>query len=187
VEPVVQNMGSGSNSSSKAFEPPAYGHRQGFIPRAIDDFGDGGAFPEIHVIQHPLNMGKKDSQMVPVSGVTQLQVDAEGNIKYDVVVRQGQRKDKTIASTFADLTEKFEDQSALQRPSAEEELKIAEKTRAALQLSATEKLAAAQPQFAKHSTEPTFIRYTPSNQNEEFNSGAKQRIIRLQAAPVDPL
>jgi len=103
------------------------------------------------------------------------------------VVRQGQRKDKTIASNFGDLTEKYDSESVLQRPSAEEELKIAEKTRAALQLSASEKLASAQPQFAKHNAEPTFIRYTPSNQNEEFNSGAKQRIIRLQAAPVDPL
>lgn len=36
------------------FEPPPYGHRKGFIPRAERDFGDGGAFPEIPVVQFPL-------------------------------------------------------------------------------------------------------------------------------------
>ena len=35
----------------KKTPPPAYGKRQGFVPRTIEDFGDGGAFPEIHVAQ----------------------------------------------------------------------------------------------------------------------------------------
>ena len=39
---------------STRFEPPPYGHRKGFIPRAERDFGDGGAFPEIPVVQFPL-------------------------------------------------------------------------------------------------------------------------------------
>lgn len=37
---------------------PPYGHRQSFVPRAQTDFGDGGAFPEIHVAQFPLDMGR---------------------------------------------------------------------------------------------------------------------------------
>ena len=40
-------------------EPPPYGHRKSWVPRSLDDFGDGGAFPEIHVAQYPLNMGNK--------------------------------------------------------------------------------------------------------------------------------
>lgn len=36
------------------FEPPPYGHRQGFLPKKQSDFGDGGAFPEIHIAQYPL-------------------------------------------------------------------------------------------------------------------------------------
>jgi SNW domain-containing protein 1 len=39
---------------------PPYGLRQGFIPRTIDHFGDGGAFPEVHIMQYPLDMGRKD-------------------------------------------------------------------------------------------------------------------------------
>ena len=37
---------------------PPYMHRAGYIPREVVDFGDGGAFPEIHLTQFPLNMGK---------------------------------------------------------------------------------------------------------------------------------
>lgn len=37
---------------------PPYGQRQSFVPRAQADFGDGGAFPEIHVAQFPLDMGR---------------------------------------------------------------------------------------------------------------------------------
>lgn len=36
-------------------EAPPYGHRKGFLPRKAEDFGDGGAFPEIHIAQYPLS------------------------------------------------------------------------------------------------------------------------------------
>ena len=42
----------------KVREVPPYGRRSGWIPRTLDDFGDGGAFPEIHTAQYPLEMGK---------------------------------------------------------------------------------------------------------------------------------
>lgn len=32
-----------------------------------------------------------------------------------------------------------------------------------------------------------YIRYTPSQQGQSFNSGAKQRVIRMVEAQVDPL
>jgi hypothetical protein len=38
--------------------PAPYGQRQNFFPRKVEDFGDGGAFPEIHYAQFPLNMGE---------------------------------------------------------------------------------------------------------------------------------
>lgn len=58
----------------------------------IQDFGDGGAFPEIPMAQHPLNMGleKKESS----SNALAVQLDAQGKIKYDVLARQGHSKDK---------------------------------------------------------------------------------------------
>ena len=73
-------------------EPPPYGYRKGWIPRLLEDFGDGGAFPEIHVAQYPVDMGRKKK----MSNALAIQVDAEGKIKYDVIARQGQSKDKVI-------------------------------------------------------------------------------------------
>jgi len=39
--------------------PPPYGARMAWTPRIAADYGGGGAFPEIHVAQYPLDMGKK--------------------------------------------------------------------------------------------------------------------------------
>ncbi|GAB4828388.1 hypothetical protein Ancab_035386 [Ancistrocladus abbreviatus] len=41
---------------------PPYLNRKGFVPRRNEDFGDGGAFPEIHIAQHPLGIGRKDAK-----------------------------------------------------------------------------------------------------------------------------
>lgn len=38
---------------------PAYGQRKGWKPRKPEDFGDGGAYPEINSAQYPLDMGRK--------------------------------------------------------------------------------------------------------------------------------
>lgn len=43
----------GALVSAKVAAPP-YGQRKGWIPRVEADFGDGGAFPEITVVQYPL-------------------------------------------------------------------------------------------------------------------------------------
>ncbi|XP_065831973.1 SNW domain-containing protein 1-like [Oscarella lobularis] len=75
---------------------PPYGHRKGSVPRTPHDFGDGGAFPEIQVAQYPLGMGQtrnNDSNAIPI------QLDSEGKIKYDVLAKQGQRKDKAKQSS----------------------------------------------------------------------------------------
>lgn len=167
-------------------EPPPYGKRQNYQPAGIEDFGDGGAFPEIHILQYPLDMGRKDKAK---GKVAPLMVDAEGNVKYDVIVRQGFRKGKNVFSNYTDLIESFPTEDELAKPDVVSAAKTAEKTRAALGLLVDQAVSAAQPSRAAKpvSKEPTFIRYTPSNQSDVHNSGAQQRIIRLQALPIDPL
>lgn len=64
------------------------------------DFGDGGAFPEIHVAQFPLEMGRQKK----TSNALAVQVDAEGKIKYDAIAKQGQNKDKVKLQAFILLT-----------------------------------------------------------------------------------
>ncbi len=49
---------------------PPYGKRKGFIPRIKEDFGDGGAFPEIHVAQYPLDMGRLDKKSTAIVAVS---------------------------------------------------------------------------------------------------------------------
>src|SRR2546422_792201 len=68
------------HASSRNANIPPYGQRKSWIPRSIDDFGDGGAFPEIHVAQYPLDLGRKQEKK---SNALPVQLDAEGKIKYD--------------------------------------------------------------------------------------------------------
>jgi len=174
---------------SKAKIPP-YPVRVGWIPRNEEDFGDGGAFPEIMVAQYPLGMGrerKAKSTALPV------QMDIDGKIKYDNLLRTpGQSKDKVIHSRFSDLVEKqvkaSDDDPELARPSAEKMKEIAEKTREALEQEINSKIAAAQPnQVAQKPADAQYIRYTPSQGGVMYNSGAKQRVIRMVEQQRDPM
>ena len=68
---------------------PPYGKRKGWIPRTVDDFGDGGAFPEIHVAQYPHNLGRGEGENKTTALAVQL--DAQGKVKYDLIARQNAR------------------------------------------------------------------------------------------------
>lgn len=168
-------------------EPPPYRHRKGWVPRALEDFGDGGAFPEIHVAQFPLEMGRKKK----TSNALAVQVDAEGKIKYDAIARQGQGKDKVVFSKYTDLLPKEvmnDEASELQKPDEETIQELTEKTRDALSKAVSQKIAAAMPVRAADKLAPAqYIRYTPSQQGVAFNSGAKQRVIRMVEMQKDPM
>ena len=76
----------------------------------------------------------------------------------------------------------------LVRPDEEEEEKTAKETAAAIQKLVDKKLAVSQPStIAPQPGGPTYIKYTPSQQGAQYASGAKQRIIKMQDMPVDPL
>eukprot|EP00456_Euglypha_rotunda_P088283 TRINITY_DN9037_c0_g1_i17.p1 TRINITY_DN9037_c0_g1~~TRINITY_DN9037_c0_g1_i17.p1 ORF type:complete len:411 (-),score=86.57 TRINITY_DN9037_c0_g1_i17:16-1248(-) len=202
--PLLRDRGAApvapTSLTETSFEPPPYGKRERWNPRSVEDFGDGGAFPECHISQYPLGMGREDTNqgvMIP------LKVDAEGNLKFDSIVKQGQ-KGRAVHATAKDqlgLQEVAENDVGmmqdnardeidhLEKPDEEELKKVAEKTRAALAIIVDQKQAATQPTHIpkQNLNDPVFIRYTPNAQGEQFNSGARQRIIRLQEMPVDPL
>eukprot|EP00479_Gromia_sphaerica_P010351 TRINITY_DN472_c0_g1_i6.p1 TRINITY_DN472_c0_g1~~TRINITY_DN472_c0_g1_i6.p1 ORF type:complete len:190 (+),score=32.65 TRINITY_DN472_c0_g1_i6:449-1018(+) len=83
------------------------------------------------------------------------------------------------------------DEDSLTRPSNKEIRETTEETRKALEKLGESKIAAAHPRGAAlkqpDSSGPLYIRYTPGQQNDRHNSGAKSRIIRLHEMPVDPL
>lgn len=172
---------------AQAVAPP-YGERKTWVPRQLADFGDGGAFPEVHVAQYPMGMGQKGKEF---SNALAVQLDAEGKVKYDAIARQGHSKDKIIYSKLTDLLPSevvAEDDPTLQKPDDEEIDDITERTRQALQKLTSSKIAAAMPvRCAEKQGPASYIRYTPSQQGSAYNSGAKQRVIRMVEAQVDPI
>ncbi|CDO73574.1 hypothetical protein BN946_scf185014.g44 [Trametes cinnabarina] len=168
---------------------PPYGQRRGWKPTSLEDFGDGGAYPECHVAQYPLNMGKKKTA---AGNTLALQVDAEGNVRYDAIALQGQRPGKIVQSQFKDLVplshrkDLDDSQRSLERPSEDEVQATTEKTRAALEKLVNGKIKAAQPKNVPDSQGKTsFIRYTPGQQGN--TDGLKQRIIKMTEVVEDPL
>ena len=68
-----------------------------------------------------------------------------------------------------------------ERPDPEEAEKAARATRQALDRLVDGKISAAQPKtLPQQPGAPQFIKYTPSQQGPQYNSGAAQRIIRMQ-------
>src|ERR1700712_5062975 len=101
--------------------PPPYGQRTGWRPAGPDDFGDGGAFPEVPVAQYPLDMGRKTTSS---SNALALKVDAEGKVDYEALARRGHSDSRIIHSSFKDLIplrQRAEvGELSLERPSEEE-------------------------------------------------------------------
>lgn len=172
---------------------PPYGQRRkGFVPRAVGDFGDGGAFPEVHIIQYPLKMGKKEAEAAPASSqaIVSVDVSADGEVNFDAIVKQGTNRNKIVFSKLSDMKGGDVNQDVLSKPTPEEEAAQAAKTKNALELLIGGKIAAARPvQLAKNpgADEPTYVRYTPNPNAPGFNSNAKQRVIELVEAQVDPM
>ncbi|CAN0914562.1 SNW/SKI-interacting protein [Linum grandiflorum] len=176
----------------KAKVVPPYLMREGFVPRRVEDFGDGGAFPEIHIAQYPLDMGRNKSAK-PGLKILPVTVDARGDVAYDAIVRQNENSKKIVYSQHRDIVPKIlKDEEEGDEDEDEELQKEIEQTtletKAALEKIVNVRLSAAQPKnVPKQSMESKYIKYKPSQQSAAFNSGAKERIIRMVEMPVDPL
>ncbi|KAF6165388.1 hypothetical protein GIB67_018832 [Kingdonia uniflora] len=180
-------------AAAKSNPVPPYGKRAGFIPRKPEDFGDGGAFPEIHIGQYPLGMGRKDEKQKLGSKILPLTVDAHGSIAFDAIVKQNENASKIVHSQHRDLVPKIlrgdEEEVGDELSQTEKEIdEITQETKTALEKIVNVRLSAAQPKnVPAQSSDSKFIKYKPSQQLAAFNSGAKERIIRMVEMPVDPL
>ena len=169
--------------------PPAYGQRSGWRPRSQEDFGDGGAFPEIPVAQYPLEMGKKGETK---SNALAIQVDAEGKVKYDAIARQGHSENRIVHTSFKDLIPLRQQADAgeldLSRPDKESVAATTEKTKNALAALVSGAVAAQKPKNINvgNRKDPTFVRYTPANQMGD-NSKKQDRIMKIVERQKDPL
>ncbi|KAH9440388.1 hypothetical protein MJO28_016411 [Puccinia striiformis f. sp. tritici] len=173
-------------SISPPIQIPGYGHRKAWKPRLPDHFGDGGAYPECHIAQYPLEMGRK--KHTSIGNTLALTVDGEGKIDYTKIAKQGHRDGRHVQAQFKDLVPLSHradlDESAreMERPSAEEVQATSDRTRLALERLTNTKIKAAQP---KHVPETggnvSFVRYTPNGEE------GKQRIIKMVETKEDPL
>jgi SNW domain-containing protein 1 len=167
-------------------------HHPLFVPRSIQDFGDGGAFPEIHVAQYPRHMGnphlkqqsnesttnKPTNSAVAQRAIVNVQVDQDGAISYDAIVKRGTNQDQIVYSRHSDLKGGPPKPEDIALPTPEEEQAEATRTQNAL-------LALLEPSQKKEETQ--FIQYTPRPDAPGYNPAASQRIIQMVPAQVDPL
>lgn len=148
-------------------------------------YSAGGAFPEIHVAQFPLNMGRPDKQGQTgrSSQTLALTVNADGDVNYDAIVRQGKNRNTLVASTYSALVPKLEKlNSDMPKPDDEEAQKTAKETADALGKALLKKRSAIDPQaLPGQPGAAQYIKYQPSNPQ------GTTRIIKMQEAQVDPL
>lgn len=175
----------------RAGGPPAYGQRVGWRPRNPEDFGDGGAFPEIHIAQYPLDMGRKGGSSSK-SNALALTVDESGKVKYDAIAKQGHADGRIVQTSFKDLIPLRQRADAgeinLERPSQEEVAATAERTKAALEKLVSGALVSQKPKNINTGgkKDPTFVRYTPANQMGD-NSKKQDRIMKIVERQRDPM
>lgn len=184
-----------------------------FVPRTVQDFGDGGAFPEIHVAQYPRHMGnphlKQRSAGVSAAAaanpagstssraIVNVEVDKDGQVSYDAIVKGGTNSDKLVYTKLEDMRGgPPTNPQDLALPTAAEEAAEAAKTQAALQSLLAKKTAldkpsgsalahAATSQNAELQTQ--FIAYTPRPDVPGYNPAAAQRVIQMVPAQLDPM
>ncbi|XP_059278879.1 SNW/SKI-interacting protein A-like [Lycium ferocissimum] len=146
--------------------------------KRLQGFGDGGAVPELHYSRYPLDMGRKidGRNTLPVT------VDEYGEVRYDAIVRHGEKAKKIVYCQYKNLVPKFvkdNDKDHDEDWDVEEKQKLIEET--------TRKTKAALQKIIEvdiQSQESKFIKYKPCQQ---YNSGVKKRIIRMVEKAVDPI
>nr|AGT17021.1 hypothetical protein SHCRBa_059_B13_F_140 [Saccharum hybrid cultivar R570] len=81
---------------------PPYARRASLMPRRQEDFGAGGAFPKVHVVQYPLFMGLREAALGS-NDVLAVTVDTRGRVAFGADIRLGENAAKIVYSSHADL------------------------------------------------------------------------------------
>jgi SNW domain-containing protein 1 len=182
-----------------------------FVPRSLQDFDDGGAFPEIHIAQYPRHMGnphlKKKANAGAGGGtnlgaqttsraIVNVEIDKDGEVSYDAIVKGGTNADKKVYSRHEDLRGGQANPEDIALPTEEEEEEEVARTRAALQAMVSKSTAMDKPsgsamayaETSKNMEEKTqFIKYTPRPDAPGYNPAAAQRVIQMVPKQVDPM
>ncbi|KYQ88534.1 hypothetical protein DLAC_11845 [Tieghemostelium lacteum] len=169
---------------------PPYGKRKGYQPKNIEDFGDGGAFPEIHMTQYPLNMGKKGVGISQSTGsqkaLVPIQTDSTGRVKHEMILSGGMQggSKALINSQYSDLLPKNFTEQQLQRPDEEELKETQDRTKNALEKIIGQKIKSNQTgQNIEGKSVVSYVNYTSSTGKD----GSKViRMVEVQHDPLEP-
>ena len=146
-------------------------------------YEDGGAFPEIHSKQYPLDMGRPDMK----SNALAVTMNARGEIDSDALVKSGQRKGTTTFGKYLDLVPKDYDDDELARPTSEELTDSYAATRKLLESKITGKVATLTGRNqGPQDSGATIIKYNASETTGQMGHVAN-RVIRMVEAQKDPL
>ena len=177
-----------------------------FVPRSLADFDDGGAFPEIHVAQYPRHMGnphlKKNSTgnqqgaQNTSKALINVEIDADGQVSYDSIVKSGTNSDKKVYTRHEDLRGGQAKPEDVALPTEDEEQAEAARTQAAFNALLAGKTKMDKPSGSALENAETskdvqaktqFIKYTPRPDAPGYNPAAAQRVIQMVPAQVDPM
>ena len=141
--------------AKKVYNIPPYGQRENYVPRTLEDFGDGGAFPEILILQYPLDMGRSDragdTRVVTVAtdedGVPDFQKNLlnQGSNKQMIVHTKVSSLIGSSAEGFLELRVPLPTDDDLARPSDEAIAALTQKTRESMEKKVNRKIAYALP------------------------------------------
>ena len=147
------------------------------------DYGDGGAFPEVHRSQFPLDMGRPDKK----SNALAVTTDSRGTIQNTALARHGVRDGKTVYSKYSDLVPKEYNEQDLQRPCETELEDKVEAARKALMAKIAAKTAGNRPgQGPAAGGDSQYFQYNASETAGGLHR-VQNRMVKMVSAQKDPL
>jgi len=159
---------------------PVYGERKFFTPTKEEDFGDGGAYPEVHLIQYPRQMA--DPRVINGSrNCLPISVNINGDIHYHLLLNSN--KDKITTNASADNSNNAMLPHIVIKSKFDLEVK---ETQTILQNRIND-ITKTGKSINYQSPAPYFITYTPKNLNFPRNNRARERLLQIQEIMPDPM
>ncbi|XP_048320149.2 SNW/SKI-interacting protein A [Ziziphus jujuba] len=163
------------------FSIPPYRRRWGFVPRTIQDFGDGGSFPEILILQYPLDMGRELRQQQCSNVVKHPNNNNIVNSQYADIVPKILKVDNHNHVVYDGDFEQEDYEIQIQETT--KETKVA--------LERTMSMRSNILNYPKYPSNSKFIKYKPSSSSSSSGAiNAKERIVEVVdvsvADPVEP-
>eukprot|EP00746_Dinoflagellata_sp_MGD_P149587 gnl/MRDRNA2_/MRDRNA2_81591_c0_seq1.p1 gnl/MRDRNA2_/MRDRNA2_81591_c0~~gnl/MRDRNA2_/MRDRNA2_81591_c0_seq1.p1 ORF type:complete len:386 (-),score=32.52 gnl/MRDRNA2_/MRDRNA2_81591_c0_seq1:119-1276(-) len=155
------------------------------MPKTDSDYGDGGAYPEINLLQYPRQMG---GHAVETNGCLPIDVNIDGNIKYNCLLTCNKRWTQSTTGILpgksSTRNHKLIDADV---ESTKSQFDSEVKETMSLLKNRIDSLTNQRGSAKYQSPEPFFITYTPKNVNHVWNGRTCERLLQIQEMIPDPV